>query len=73
MALTAGRVWSVVHRRRLVNAEHRARLSAEGARRQLALLAYGGTALASALDRYDFEVAALADVCVPAFAEHASQ
>ncbi len=69
VALTAGRVWSVVHRRRLINAEHRARLSAEGARRQLALLAYGGTALASALDQHDREVAALAEVCVPAFAD----
>jgi len=69
VALTAGRVWSVVHRRRLVDAERRARLSAEGARRQLAVLAYGGTALASALDSYEAEVTALAEVCVPAFAD----
>ena len=68
-ALAAGRVWSVLHRRRLVEAERRSRQSAEGARRQLALLAYGGAALGSALDRYDDEVTRLAEVCVPAYAD----
>jgi PAS domain S-box-containing protein len=67
--LAAGRVWSVVHRRRLVDAERRARLSAEGARRQLAVLADTGSALGSALTHYDEEVAALAGVCVPVFAD----
>ena len=67
--LAAERMAAGIERARLSEAQRRARLSADGARHQMTVLANAGEVLAGALDDYNPSLQSLGRMLVPAYAD----